>query len=160
MLTRLITSRRGELLEVIGRMGTRMGLGAFEEEDVFQDTVVVCLRGLRTLRADTEKGVRSWFLGIAHNLLLHRLRWLANHRMSSIVREEEASPPRAAPPSQARESHFTQGQVSRALWHRRPDKRSAILLRELFQLSWADVATVLACPSSGAARSLHNRARY
>jgi len=159
LLTRLITSRRNELLGGIRCMGTQMGLGTFEKEDVFQDTVVSCLRGLHTLHADTERGIRAWFLGIARNHLRQRVRRRSRTRISVTGGFNEDSHLPATPSSDASDVDLSYRPSSHVLWNRKSDRRSVILLRELFQLTWTDVATVLSRPSGGAARSLHSRAR-
>ncbi len=156
-LARLISRSRRALVSGIGGIALRMGMHGVDAEDVFQDTVVCCFGAIRSMRADTERGFRAWFLGIARNHLLESARKGHDKRTKTagagddfgliLVPHFENFVGPLKPPG------------CQLLWNQEVEGRSVLMLRGLFHLAWSDVATVLSRPSGHAARGLHTRAR-
>ena len=157
-LSRLMARSHRSLLRGISAMAQRLGLRDIDPEDVFQDTVIRCFRTLPAMRADTERGFRSWFLGAARYQLLTRLRGgeTAGGPFSLEIGPEPCAD---LPPGFDRRPPRLAARGPGQLWSQRTDGRSAVILRELLALSWSDVATVLSRPSGPAARGVHTRAR-
>jgi DNA-directed RNA polymerase specialized sigma24 family protein len=138
-------------------MSWQTGQGDCDPEDIFQDTIVRCFATVHAMRAETERGFRAWFLGIARNQLLERARRrsrgnIGQSSKSGVLHEGSSVSPG---PTNNRGPRNSQ----KLLWNLKTQNRSVLLLRELFSLPWNDVATVLTRPSGTAARGLHARTR-
>lgn len=160
-LARMIARSRRGLVHGIQRMSGQVGLADCDPEDIFQDTIIRCFATVHAMRAETERGFRAWFLGVARNHLLERARRRSLGNMEEAAKWgglhecDSVSPGTMKNPGPHRGPRNSQ----KFLWSLETQNRSVLLLRELFSLPWNDVATVLTRPSGTAARGLHARTR-
>jgi RNA polymerase sigma factor (sigma-70 family) len=119
-------------------------IGANDAEDCFQETWMSALRAYPRLRDPSN--LRSWILTIAHRKAIDSAR--ARARRATPVAE---IPDRAIPPDE------TDGRPE--LWARvreLPDKqRTAVALRVVGDLAYADIATVMRTSEEAARRNVH-----
>jgi RNA polymerase sigma-70 factor (ECF subfamily) len=120
-----------------------------EADDLVQDTWLRILRGLPGLR--DPKRLRAWLFGIAHRVLIDRLR---------LRYAEPAHSPidALADDGDLQADHLRHEQVERGLAALAPPEREAVVLFYLEQLSLAEAAEVMAVPL-GTAKSRLHRAR-
>jgi len=141
---------------VVYRFARAMTGSSDAAEDITQEVFVVLIRDLR--RYAPERATLSTYLyGIARNLSRHRLRrerrWLACVSGLSCVSETHAADPFAGmADAEVRDD------VRRALGGLPVRYREVVILCDLHELSYADVAAILQI-SVGAVRSRLHRAR-
>jgi DNA-directed RNA polymerase specialized sigma24 family protein len=142
-------------------MSWQTGQGDCDPEDIFQDTIVRCFATVHAMRAETERGFRAWFLGVARNRLLERARRRSRGNIGKSAKSGglHAGSSVSPGPTNNPGPHLGSRNGPELLWNLKTQNRSALLLRELFSLPWNDVATVLTRPSGTAARGLHARTR-
>ena len=104
-----------------------------EAEDIVQKTFLRLYRAARTGKLKTSP--RAYAFSIAHNLAAD-----AKRREKRIVPFEASSVPAA---SRGAERSLLREQVDRALAELPQDHRSALLLREFGELSYAEIAETL-----------------
>lgn len=122
-----------------------------DAEDMTQESFVRAIRNLH--RWDPERDFKPWLLAIAGN----RCRSLLAVRMRRPVASSEVEHlPDRGPDLQA--ARHLQEEVTRALDRLRAEYRQAFLLFHDQQLSYAEIAEVLACPV-GTVRTWIHRAR-
>ncbi len=112
-----------------------------EVDDLVHDCLVRALDQLHTHREDAD--VRAWLFAIMHNLFVSRLRHrrVRGHMDAVCEVNEEAL---GVPASQ--EEHMYTRDVVRALKGLPVEQRSVLLLVSVEDLSYAEVAQVLAIP--------------
>ena len=106
-----------------------------EAEDVVQETLLRLYREVRARRLRPDGQVRSFAFAIAHNLAVD------NQRRQLPVVALDASLP--APERDSSESTILREQLNFALAELPANHRSALMLREFGDLSYAEVAETL-----------------
>jgi RNA polymerase sigma-70 factor (ECF subfamily) len=136
--------------------------------DVTQETFVRALQGLQSFRR--ESSFSTWLCRITINLCYSERRRDGRRRLKSLgdVLDREASQEtrsravlhddRAREPFEASQSRELSALVQRAIAALDDDLRFVVVLRDLEQLSYEEVATALAIPV-GTVRSRLHRAR-
>lgn len=138
----------------------RWHLGATREEaeDVTQDVLVEMLRSLP--RYEGRSRLRTWVLGLAHNLCRRRKR--AAQRTLPAGPGPGPGPEPAAVPDRAIDMEALlarreiQERVRSAIDALGPEHRGVVLLREIEGLSYAEIAKVLHVPIGTVRSRLHN----
>lgn len=120
-----------------------------EADDLVQDTWLRVIRGMPGLRDPAR--LRSWLFGIAHRVLIDRLRLRyaePAHAPIEVLIDE----------ADLQAEHLKRDQVERGLAALAPPEREAVVLFYLEQLPLAEMAEVMAVPL-GTAKSRLHRAR-
>lgn len=132
-----------------------------DAQEVAQDAFVHAFEKLGTFRG--KSAFYSWLFRIAYNCAISRKR-KAKHPAASIdaLREQSGHEPRDAHPANrpAHQLELTelQGQVRAALAELSEDFRTVIVLKEIENLSYEEIAQIVGCPL-GTVRSRIHRAR-
>ena len=128
---------------------------AAEAEDAVQDA---CLRALRHIDGLRDADGRAWLLTIVRNVCLTRRQQSRRREASSF--DEEAHSPLSAEPGPERDAHTRQTaqRVRHAVAELPEEFREVIVLRELEELSYKEIADVLGVPA-GTVMSRLNRGR-
>lgn len=124
-----------------------------------QDTFLAVWRGIGSYRADAQ--FSTWLYRLATNACLDLLRREKKHGGEVSLDDEEASidPPDAAPqPEEAVEREETQRLVREGLYALPDHYRQVLILRELEQRSYAEIAEI-AQLDVGTVKSRISRAR-
>jgi RNA polymerase sigma-70 factor, ECF subfamily len=135
-----------------------LGAAREEAEDVTQDVLVEMLRALP--RYEGRSRLRTWVLGLAHNLCRRRRR--AAQRALPAAHGPGPGPEPRAVPDQAIDVEALlarreiQERVRSAIDALGPEHRDVVLLREIEGLSYADIARVLEVPIGTVRSRLHN----
>jgi RNA polymerase sigma-70 factor (ECF subfamily) len=106
-------------------------------EELAQETFLAALKAAP--RFEPRALVRTWLYGIAMNLLLADRRKAAEHDFQPVRSEAEAVPAKDCDPGAAL-------WVRRAVAQLDDEHREILLLREYEQLSYAEIAALLALP--------------
>ena len=119
---------------------------ATDAEDVVQEA---CLRAYGAI-ATARSNPRAWLLAIVRNT---GASWMAKNRPRHLTlvgdpEEAEADRPREAAPSpeQQSERRELRNEIDRAVAALPPDFREVILLREIQELSYKEIAAILEVP--------------
>lgn len=126
-----------------------------EAQDVVQEAMVRLWQHRETVDGD---GVRGWLKRTAHNLCIDRIR---RRRIQPVpVAEEDPREPVDPTPDPGRlaESEQTARGIEAALERMSPLDRSVLVLREVQQLPYAEIAEILGLPLGTLKARLH-RAR-
>ena len=131
-----------------------------EAEDLVQETCLRALRGMNSLRA--EASAKSWLFTILRNVWFNQLR---RRRTAPEMIELDSDKSGAAEPAdEAQDPHADYvtkaecDQVRIAIQKLPVEFREIIILREYEELSYQEIAAVLACPA-GTVMSRLARAR-
>ncbi|MGI9613140.1 MAG: RNA polymerase sigma factor [Acidimicrobiales bacterium] len=112
-------------------------------EDIAQDTMVKAWLALPTLRSDTS--LRSWVLRIAHNTAISTLR-----TRRAVVVDPQEMPDQSTVPERSVENRVQGGEVMNEFVAALDDlddlSRSIVVLREVEDLSYDEIADVLNIP--------------
>ena len=135
-------------LDALYATARRLTRNAAEAEDLVQDTYVKAFRNRRRFQAGTN--LRAWLFTILHNTFLNDVR----RRKGSPVEIDEETAVRAAdrtagPGPSAEESlvaRATAAEVDGALQALPEAFRTAVWLRDVQELSYAEIAAVLEVP--------------
>jgi RNA polymerase sigma-70 factor, ECF subfamily len=140
-------------------------------DDAQDLTQEVFIRVYRTLRSyDVERGAfTTWLTTLTRNLLVDHFRRSRQERitdsMDAGIRDEDDSPSlgsqipdRAPAPDDRLASKETQQMVRAALARLSPDLREAVILRDLQDMDYKEIAQVLRVPE-GTVKSRINRGR-
>jgi RNA polymerase sigma-70 factor (ECF subfamily) len=104
-----------------------------------------------------------WFHRLLRNLCLNHLRWRRRRREDSMeAMEESGSFLRADPatsPERVAATHILGEQISMALRRLRPAAREILVMREIEDLSYAEIATLLEIPKGTVMSRLHHARR-
>lgn len=156
------------MVEMLGHLDTlygvasRMTKGATEAEDLVQDTVVKAMRARGQFQPGTN--LKAWLLRILTNTFINRYRrgglerdlfdgpdadpladgWMSTSTMRAM-RDPEAT---ALTP-------ILEGEVSRALDALPDDFRLAVILSDVEELSYKEIAEVMGCPIGTVMSRLH-----
>jgi RNA polymerase sigma-70 factor (ECF subfamily) len=135
--------------------------------DAAQDAFLRCYRALRSFRGDAA--FRTWLLGIAINVCRTRLAGAARRQQlhtQDLTRPDPGTgemvpmdlpDPRPGPESAAHAGEL-RAAIARALAGLSPEHREVLLLRELGELEYDEVAAALGC-ALGTVKSRIARAR-
>jgi RNA polymerase sigma-70 factor (ECF subfamily) len=130
----LLTRYRKPVLNFVYRL-----LGdATEAEDVAQDVFVRAYRHIRDYQPKVK--VSTWLFAIARNAALDRLRYRQRHPTAPL----DAAPEPAAV-SREVELRETGAQIADAVATLPEDQRTAIVLAEYHDLSYAEIAEIMEC---------------
>lgn len=120
-----------------------------EADDLVQDAWLRVLRGLPGLREPAR--LRAWLFGIAHRVIIDRLR-------SRYAEPAHAPVDELVDDADLQAAHLHHDQVERGLAVLAPPEREAVVLFYLEQLSLAEIAEVATVPV-GTVKSRLHRAR-
>ena len=137
----------------------RLGAAREEAEDVTQDVLVEMLRSLP--RYEGRSRLRTWVLGLAHNLCRRRRR--AGQRAEAAGPDPARGRPelsavadRAIDVEALLARRELQERVRSAIDALAPGQRDVVLLREIEGLTYEEIATVLDVPIGTVRSRLHN----
>lgn len=129
----------------------RMTGSAADAEELTQETFYQAVLSIHRFRGDAS--VLAWLLGVARNVYLRSLR----HRESLLPAWHDAPDPASGPEEHAIE-RAEQEAVARALGALPEQYRTALVLREVQELSHAEIAAILG-KTEATVRVLVHRAR-
>ena len=128
--------------------------------DVAQDALLRFFTKLHRFR--DERPVKPWLLAIVRNRAHDLLRRKRVRRAEPLPGDGETYRPELVDPGEGPEAGFTQRQLRRALWAKLAalptSQREILVLRDYQDLSYAEIAQVLAIPIGTVMSRLH-RAR-
>ncbi len=132
-----------------------------EAEDLTQEVFIKVFQTLRTF--DPLQGqFATWLNRVARNHLVDHYRKVSRDRATaSLDDEEEGLHPRAAPsaePTKQVEDRERKELLQAALGRLSPDMREVVILRDLQDLDYAEIAQILGVPE-GTVKSRINRGR-
>ncbi len=139
-----------------------------DAQDLTQDVFIKMYRTLNSY--DVERGAfMTWVTTITRNLLVDHFRKSKQDRMTDSLdsapsQHEDAMPlseqipDKTAPPDSRVHSQETRETIHRALQKLSPDLREAVILRDLQDMDYREIATVLKVPE-GTVKSRINRGR-
>jgi len=146
----------------------RFAGSADDAQDLTQEVFIKMYRTLKTY--ETERGAfMTWVTTITRNLLVDHFRKSKQDRMTDSLdtapsEHEDAMPlserihDSALPPDARAQSREVKETVHRALQKLSPDLREAVILRDLQDMDYKEIATVLKVPE-GTVKSRINRGR-
>lgn len=155
----------GVVVRVYQQRAYRAALGILGSEDdawdIAQDSFVRAFRQLE--RYDLDRPFYPWFHRLLRNLCLNHIRWKKRRREDSIdVMEERGSFLQAGPsanPERTTEAVLMGEHISAALSRLSPAAREILVLRELRDLSYAEIAETLDIPKGTVMSRLHHARR-
>jgi RNA polymerase sigma-70 factor (ECF subfamily) len=135
------------------------GSGA-EAQDLTQEVFLRVFRALKSFRS-AEGSLGTWLTRLTRNLLIDHYRRSRQDRVTESLEErlpviEEAGP--VARPDQALAGREASEVLQHALQKLSPDLREAVILRDLQEMEYREIAQVLAIPE-GTVKSRINRGR-
>jgi len=133
-----------------------------EAQDLTQEVFLRVFRTLRTFRS-TEGSFSTWLARVSRNLLIDHYRRTRQERVTDSIEEqlpvlEEAGAAASARPDQALAGLEASQILQATLQKLSPDLREAVILRDLQELEYREIATVLRIPE-GTVKSRINRGR-
>jgi RNA polymerase sigma-70 factor (ECF subfamily) len=134
-----------------------------EAQDLTQEVFLRIFRTLRTFRAP-EGSFTTWLTRLARNLLIDHYRRTRQERVTDSIEaqlpviEEEEGAGASPRPDQALAGRETSEILQAALQKLSPDLREAVILRDLQEMEYKEIAGVLAIPE-GTVKSRINRGR-
>ena len=146
----------------------RFAGAADDAQDLTQEVFIKMYRTLNTY--DARKGAfMTWVTTITRNLLVDHFRKTKGERLTDSLdspqsEHEDAQPmseqiaDRAPPPDAHVQSRETSEMVHQALQKLSPELREAVILRDLQDMDYREIATVLKVPE-GTVKSRINRGR-
>ena len=126
-----------------------------DAEDVVQDASIRAFDSLDTLRGTNG---RSWFLAIVRNTSLNRIRQRKSSQTVELAVEELIADPRAANPHELVVRAWQSEEIKTALSNLPVEFREVVVLRELEDMSYKEIAEVTELPI-GTVMSRLSRAR-
>ncbi|MGA8027981.1 MAG: sigma-70 family RNA polymerase sigma factor [Bryobacteraceae bacterium] len=118
--------------------------------DVVQDVFLKVFRGVNSFRG--QSSLRTWIYRIAVNEAHNRRRWFARHSRHEVPMQDErldhanllelAADPGRSPYDQAADSE-TRSLIEQALGRINPVFRAAVVLRDVQNLSYEEIAEIL-----------------
>ncbi len=139
-----------------------------DAQDLTQEVFIKMYRTLNSY--DVERGAfMTWVTSITRNLLVDHFRKSKQDRMTDSLDSapsehedamplSEQIPDKTAPPDSRVHSRETRETIHRALQKLSPDLREAVILRDLQDMDYREIATVLKVPE-GTVKSRINRGR-
>jgi RNA polymerase sigma-70 factor (ECF subfamily) len=149
-------------LDTLYSVASRMTRGSSEAEDLVQDTVVKAMRARDQFEPGTN--LKAWLLRILTNTFINRYRrggierdlfegpdaeplsdaWISSSSMNSI-RDPETQALRP----------IVEAELARALDELPPEFRLAVILSDVEELSYKEIAEVMGCPIGTVMSRLH-----
>ena len=114
-----------------------------DAEDAVQDAAIRALESIHTLRGTNGK---SWFLTIVRNTSLNRIRQRNSNRTVDMEVEESFADPRTASPHELVIRAWQSEELTVALGNLPLAFREVIILRELEDMSYKEIAEVTELP--------------
>jgi RNA polymerase sigma-70 factor, ECF subfamily len=137
-----------EFLDGLYSYAMVLSRSATEAEDLVQETCLRAIRGLERLRPDSN--VKGWLFTILRNIWLNRVRHLrTGPEMVELYPDGSEA---IDPVDPAEDAHtiyvekVTREQVRAAILQLPVEFREIIILREYEELSYQEIADLLACP--------------
>lgn len=130
-----------------------------DAEDLAQDAFVRAFRGLSSF--ENRSQFYTWLQRIAFNLMInHRRKFKRQTAMTKVDMSiaESDVPGTSADPAQLMQTHETRSMVQDAIHALHPERRAIIVMRDIQQLEYAEIALQLDIPV-GTVRSRLHRAR-
>jgi len=136
-----------------------LGAPGGEAEDVTQDVLIEVFRCLP--RYEGRSRLRTWMLGLAHNVCRQRRRGSSGARRAFVVADATDEVLRTVADATADLDALlarreVQVQVRSAIERLGPEHRDVVLLREIEGLSYGEIAGVLQIPVGTVRSRLHN----
>ena len=133
-----------------------------EAQDLTQEVFLRIFRTLRTFRS-TEGSFTTWLARVTRNLLIDHYRRTRQERVTDSIEEqlpmlEEAGGAAAVRPDQALAGREAAAILQATLQKLSPDLREAVILRDLQEMEYREIAGVLDIPE-GTVKSRINRGR-
>jgi RNA polymerase sigma-70 factor (ECF subfamily) len=136
------------------------GSGA-ESQDLTQEVFLRVFRTLKTFRA-AEGSFSTWLTRVTRNLLIDHYRRTRQDRATDSIEEQlpvlEQEGPGAVRPDRAVAGREASEILQAALQKLSPDLREAVILRDLQEMEYREIAGVLGIPE-GTVKSRINRGR-
>jgi RNA polymerase sigma-70 factor, ECF subfamily len=133
-----------------------------EAQDLTQEVFLRVFRTLRTFRS-AEGSFATWLARVTRNLLIDHYRRTRQERVTDSIEEqlpmlEEVGAAAAARPDQAVAGREASEILQTTLQRLSPDLREAVILRDLQEMEYREIASVLGIPE-GTVKSRINRGR-
>ena len=133
-----------------------------EAQDLTQEVFLRVFRTLRTFRS-AEGSVGTWLARVTRNLLIDHYRRTRQERVTDSIEEQlpmldEAGACASARPDQGVAGREASEILQATLQKLSPDLREAVILRDLQEMEYREIAEVLAIPE-GTVKSRINRGR-
>jgi RNA polymerase sigma-70 factor (ECF subfamily) len=133
-----------------------------EAQDLTQEVFLRVFRTIRTFRS-TEGSFATWLARVTRNLLIDHYRRTRQERVTESIEEqlpmlEEAGAAASARPDQAVAGREASEILQATLQRLSPDLREAVILRDLQEMEYREIAQVLQIPE-GTVKSRINRGR-
>ena len=133
-----------------------------EAQDLTQEVFLRVFRTLKTFRS-TEGSFATWLARVTRNLLIDHYRRTRQERVTDSIEEqlpmiEEAGGAASARPDQALAGREASEILQATLQKLSPDLREAVILRDLQEMEYREIAEVLRIPE-GTVKSRINRGR-
>lgn len=135
---------------------------AEDAEDLAQEAFLRVYRNLGSYRSD-QGSLLTWISSLTRNLLIDHYRRSRNARMTDSIDDEENAPgrdlrSRERSPDQAVWNREVHDHVQQALTRLSPELREAVILRDLQDMDYKEIALALHLPE-GTVKSRINRGR-
>ena len=129
-----------------------------DAEDVAQESFLRAFKSISSFRA--EASLRSWLIAISKNLCsdFYRKKKIDSFSFDAFMEEGGDLPSESLSPFETLESSETRKLISKAIDNLPDEFKEAFLLRENFDLSYAEIAKVLGV-REGTVKSRISRAR-
>jgi len=133
-----------------------------EAQDLTQEVFLRVFRTLRTFRA-AEGSFATWLTRVTRNLLIDHYRRSRQDRATDSIEEQLPMLEECGPAASMRPDHAVAGReaseiLQRTLGRLSPDLREAVILRDLQEMEYREIAEVLQIPE-GTVKSRINRGR-
>jgi RNA polymerase sigma-70 factor (ECF subfamily) len=133
-----------------------------EAQDLTQEVFLRVFRTVKTFRA-TEGSFGTWLARVTRNLLIDHYRRTRQERVTDSIEEqlpmiEEGGAAASARPDQALAGREASEILQATLQKLSPDLREAVILRDLQEMEYREIADVLQIPE-GTVKSRINRGR-
>lgn len=121
-----------------------------EASDIVQEVFLKVFRKIDTFRGDCS--LKTWIYRIAVHEAYNRRRWFKRHRQQETALDsgEEANinymdvlPDPGRTPFEVTLDHETRERIEEALTHLKPIFRTAVVLRDIEELSYEEIAAIL-----------------
>ena len=133
-----------------------------EAQDLTQEVFLRVFRTIRSFRS-TEGSFGTWLARVTRNLLIDHYRRTRQERVTDSIEEQLPMLEEAGAAASARPDHGVAGReaseiLQATLQKLSPDLREAVILRDLQEMEYREIAEVLAIPE-GTVKSRINRGR-
>ena len=151
-------------LPVLWRCARRLVRTGHEAEDLVQETCLKAFRAWQQFRPGTD--ARAWLVTILLNTVRDRARKMLREpetlgldEITTLYQQYAAEPARAATPEQAAGRAELGRLVRLALDDLSPEFRMTVLLADVEELTYKEIADIMGCPIGTVMSRLH-RARH